>query len=313
MKDELPENIHKAIEEIQLDNTSGSVELAKKSAEILIDLINQDGSSAQIKNASYSLINAQPNMASIFNLINNWMLNIDENKNQQPKNIVYYFCKKYIQNLEISEKKISKQATELIKNNATIITHSYSSTVLGTLLYAKQSGKRFTVICTESRPKNEGIKLAKKLGKSKIKVKLLVDSAVFSLISYADMILIGGDAVTDTGLINKIGTKGIAMTAQHYKTPTYALCSTIKFLPKKYPVTLDHLKNPNEIIKSKLSNVIPINYYFDYTPLEFITGVITEKEILKPEEVKGRIKNLKIHDIFSDLSSNDDDFNVPLI
>ncbi len=306
MNEELPINTHKAIEEIKLDNTNGSVELAKKSAGILIDLINQDGSLAQIKNASYSLINAQPNMASIFNLVNNLMLNIDKNKNQQPKKIVHTFCKKYQQNLEISEKKISKLATELIKNNSTIITHSYSSTVLNTLLYAKQSGKKFSVICTESRPKNEGINLAKQLGKGKIKVKLLVDSAVFSLIPYADMILIGGDALTDSGLINKIGTKGIAMTAQHHNTPFYTLCSTIKFLPKNYPVTLDHLKNPDEIIKSKMPNVIPVNYYFDYTPLDCITGVITEKEILKPEDIKERIKNQKIHNSLSKIPINDD-------
>ncbi|GAH07190.1 unnamed protein product, partial [marine sediment metagenome] len=247
---------------------------------------------------AYSLVKAQATMASIFNLVNNLMLNLDKNKNQKPKNIVYNYCKKFLQDLEKSDKSISKQSMELIKNNATIITHSYSSTVLSTLLFAKKSGKKFSVICTESRPKNEGTQLAKQLGKFGIKVKLIVDSAVFSFISYADIILVGGDAVTDTGLINKIGTKGIAMTAQHYNTPTYALCSTIKFLPKNYQVNLNQQKNPNEIIQSKISNVTPINYYFDYTPLEFITGVITEKEILKPPEIKERIKHIQIHNGF---------------
>lgn len=299
MKDVLPGSIRKAIEQIGLDNTSGSVELAKKSAELLIHLVNKNGSPAQINNAVNLLVKAQPTMASIFNLVNNLMLNIDKNKNQQPKNIVNSYCKKFLQNLDASDKSISKQAMELIKNNTTIITHSYSSTVLSTLFFTKKSGKKFFVICTESRPKNEGIQLAKQLGKYGIKVKLIVDSAVFSFISDADIILVGGDAVTDTGLINKIGTKAIAMTAQHYNTPTYALCSTIKFLPKNYPVTLNHQKNPNEIIQSKISNVTPINFYFDYTPLEFITRIITEKEILKPQEIKERIKRLKIHNSFS--------------
>jgi len=298
MKDILTKSIHKSIEEIKRDNISGSVELAKKSAEILIELVNKDITLTQIKKASYSLVKVQPNMASIFNLVNNLMLTIDKNKKQQLKNIVYNYCKKYIQDLESSDKKISKLAIKLIKNNSTIITHSYSSTVLNTLIFAKNSGKKFSVISTEARPIKEGVKFAKKLGENNIKVKLLVDSAVFSFISYADMILIGGDAVTDSGLINKIGTKGIAMTAQHYNTPTYALCSTIKFLPKNYPVTLDNLQNPNEIIQTKISNVTPINYYFDYTPLEFLTGIITEKEILKPKDVKKIIKNLRTHNIF---------------
>jgi translation initiation factor 2B subunit (eIF-2B alpha/beta/delta family) len=306
MNNSKTEEINDAIQEIQLDNTSGSIELAKKSAELLIRLINQDDSYNYLINTAYALIKAQPNMASIFNLVNDMMFKIDRNKGKQPKKIVNAYCEKYLENLENSDKKISEKTNEIIKNNGTIITHSYSSTVLSTFLYAKRFGKRFTVICTESRPKKEGINLVRKLGRNKIKVKLLVDSAVFSLIPYADLILVGGDAVTDTGLINKIGTKGIAMTANHYNTPIYALCSTIKFLPKNYPVTLDHLKNPDEIIKSKIINVSPINYYFDYTPLEFITGFITEKEILKPEEVKEKIKHLKIHKNLSSLISGSD-------
>jgi translation initiation factor 2B subunit (eIF-2B alpha/beta/delta family) len=299
MKDVLPGNIRKSIEQIRLDNTSGSVELAKKSAELLIFLVKKTGTKAQINNTAYSLVKAQPTMASIFNLVNNLMINIEKNKNQQPKNIVHNYCKKFIQDIETSDKSISKQAIKLIKNNATIITHSYSSTVLNTLLFAKKSRKKFSVICTESHPKNEGIQLAKHLGKNGIKVKLIVDSAVFSFLPDADLILVGGDAITNTGLINKIGTKGIAVTAQHYNTPTYALCSTIKFLPHNYQVNLDHQKNPNEIISDKISNVTPINYYFDLTPLEFLTGIITEKEILKPLEIKEKIKHLKIHNGFA--------------
>jgi translation initiation factor 2B subunit (eIF-2B alpha/beta/delta family) len=295
MDDEIPENILNKIEEIRLNNISGSIELAKKSIETIIDLLNQNSSHNQIIKTSILLANAQPNMASIFNLVNNLMFIVDRNKNKKLSDIVNDYCNKYIKDLNNADKKIGELATKHLKNNATIITHSYSSTILNTLLYAKRSGKKFSVICTESRPKNEGVKLAKILGKNNIKVKLLVDTAVFSLIPYADMILVGGDAVTDAGLINKIGTKGIIMTAQHYYTPTYALCSTIKFLPKKYPITLDNLKDPNEIYSKKLQNVTPVNYYFDYTPLEYITGIITEKEILDPAKVRKKIKNLKIH------------------
>jgi len=293
MNDILPENIRKSIKQIRLDNTSGSLELAKKSAKILNDLVKETDSLAQIKNTAHSLIKAQPAMASIFNLVNNLMLFMD--KKQKPKKIVQNYCKIFLQDLEISEKSISKQATELIKNNTTIITHSYSSSVLSTLLFAKKLGKKFSVICTESRPKNEGIILAKQLGINGIKVKSVVDSAVFSFISDADIILVGGDTITNTGLINKIGTKGIAITAQYYNIPTYALCSTIKFVPHKYRINLDIRQNPNEIIKNKISNVNPINFYFDLTPIEFITGVITEKKILNSKEIKEKIKDLKIH------------------
>ncbi len=295
MNNLLPKNILKLIELIQMDNTSSSVELAKKSAEVLILLVEKTNSLTQINGAMNLLVNAQPTMASIINLVNNLMIKIDRNKIQQPKNIVSTYCQKFLQELKTSDKFISKQINKFIKNNATIITHSYSSTVLNALLFVKKLGKEFTVICTESRPKNEGVTLAKQLGKNKIKVKLIVDSALFSFIKDSDIILVGGDAVTLNGLVNKIGTNGLAITAQHYKIPTYALCSNIKFLPKTFPLALNYQKNPKEIFLRKISNVTRINYYFDLTPLEFLTGIITENEIVKPKEVIEKIKHLKIH------------------
>jgi translation initiation factor 2B subunit (eIF-2B alpha/beta/delta family) len=295
MNDILSENIQKLIEQIRTDNTSGSVVLGKKSAELLIELIKETDSLVQIKETAQSLVKAQPAMASIFILVNNLMFKIDKIKNQQPKDIVQTYCKKFLQELEISNKLISKNSLKLFKNNSTIITHSYSSTVLNALLFAKKIGKEFNVVCTESRPKNEGIILTKLLGKNGIKVKLVVDSAIFSLIPDADLILVGGDAITNTGLINKIGTKGIAITAKYYNKPVYGLCSTIKFVPQNYQINLDNKKNPDEIINGKITNIIPINFYFEFTPIEFITGIITEKEIISPTEIIEKIKNLKVH------------------
>lgn len=60
-------------------------------------------------------------------------------------------------------------------------------------------------------------------------------------------------------------------------------------------MNLDNQKNPDEIICDKLTNITPINFYFDLTPIEFITGIITEKEILSPPEIIEIIKNLKVH------------------
>ena len=295
MKNILPLNIQKSIDHIQQDNTSGSIELAIKSAKLLIQLTQSINSRTHIKTAAIMLTQAQPTMASIFNLVNNLLLTMDTNKKQPPKKIVQNYCTKFLSDLKTSETSINKQTTSLIQNNTTILTHSYSSTVLNTLLFAQQIGKQFTVICTESRPKNEGIYLAQQLASNGIHIKLIVDSAAFSFIPNADMILVGGDAITSTGLINKIGTRGLAISAQHYDTPIYTLCSTIKFLPPTYQIHLNHQKNPKEIIPHTIPNVTPINYYFDRTPLEFFTGIITENDILKPPAIKVILQQQQIH------------------
>jgi translation initiation factor 2B subunit (eIF-2B alpha/beta/delta family) len=295
MKPTLPQNVQNSIKHIQQDNTSGSVELARKTALTILNLLHQTTNPVHIKHAAYQLINAQPTMASIINLINKLLITIDNTKTQSLPQIIEEYCQHFIHDLDTADKAISQKTNPLIKNNATIITHSYSSTILNTLLNAKLSNKSFSVICTESRPKNEGIRLAKKLAENGIPVKLIVDSAVFSILSDADIILVGGDAVTTTGLVNKIGTSGIALTAHQQKIPIFTLCSTIKFLPSTYPLQLYQIQNPDEIIKLKSSNITPLNYYFDITPLEHLDGIITENHIFKPPEIPNRLDQLKLH------------------
>jgi translation initiation factor 2B subunit (eIF-2B alpha/beta/delta family) len=301
MTEELPKNIRISIDQIRSDNTSGSAELAKQSAELLISLVQTTDSLAHLKHAGYLLLEAQPTMASIFNLVNTLLFTIDRKNHHHGKLVVTTYCQQFIHDLETSDTAIRTHTMNLIKNNATILTHSYSSTILSALLFAKRNGKQFSVICTESRPINEGANLAEMLGKKNIPVTLVVDAAVFSCIPDADIILVGGDALLPMGLINKIGTKGIAMAAHQNNTPLYALCSTIKFLPPTYPVPLNQQKNPQEILHTTISNVTAQNYYFDCTPLDYLTGVITEQEILTPPTLVKRLQQLTVH---PDLSKN---------
>lgn len=295
MDDIIPIKVQKSIDVIKSDNTSGSIELARKSVEVLMLLSNENFSLYQIKMTLRSLVKAQPAMASIFTFANNLLSSLENNKNQQYSDQVNKYCIRFLSDLDNSDKLVSEKARNLINNNSTIITHSFSSAVLNTLTYAKKSGLEFSVICTESRPKNEGVKLAKLLGSKNINVKLIVDSAIFSFLLEADIIFVGADAVTSNGLVNKIGTLGLVTYAHQLKKPVYALSSNIKFLPKDYKLNLHQYKNPNEILPTKISNVNAINYYFDVTPLNLFTGLITEEKVLKPCEIKEKINHLNIH------------------
>ena len=76
-----------------------------------------------------------------------------------------------------------------------------------------------------------------------------------SFLSDVDLTLIGADAITSAGIINKIGTLGLAAYNYKLKKPTYALGSNIKFLPKNFKLKIHLKKNPKEIISSKILNV----------------------------------------------------------
>ncbi len=298
-KNRIPENIEKQILEIKNDNQSGSAELTKKAADTLISLIENNSFSDEqdLKKkttaACYKIFKAQPSMASIINLVNKTVFILEKQTDDLKKDLLK-FLKNYKKKIDESTRKICKNSYKIIKEHNKILTHSYSSTVLKSLIYAKKQGHDFYVYCTESRPMFEGRKIAEKLSKNDIKVKIIVDSGVNRIIDEIDLILIGGDAVSEKGILNKIGTNSIAMIAEKNNVDIYSLCDSKKIVPKNYSIKLDERKNPDEIWKTKNKNIIPLNYYFEWTPVKYFKKVINEKDFFKKKE----IKSVELHNVF---------------
>lgn len=300
----LPIKVEENIKLIESDNTSGSIELTRmavKTIEILVENIsaeNPDIFKSLVKETALKLVNAQQSMASIFTFANSLLLEIDKSYDAfKIKNIIERHSKRFANHLNNSAIKISQFAQSLIKNDPKIITHSYSSSVLNSLISAKKQGKNFRVICTESRPINEGVIFAKKLGEAGIKVNLVTDAAIYNYIETSDMVIVGGDAIDRGGLVNKIGTLGLAIAAKHFNVDCYSLCGSEKILPIAYNLKIEK-KNPGEITFSKIKNVTPINLYFDVTPLELFTGVITELGLKNKNEIQTLIEEKPIHKLF---------------
>ncbi|MFW6120449.1 MAG: translation initiation factor eIF-2B [Petrotogales bacterium] len=306
LRKQLPQEIKNRIEKISLDNTSGATELAKQAAETLMflaDHINVSSISqlnTYIEITAYALVKAQSTMAPIFNLANKTLLAVNNLTNaEEIRQTVNASCHKFIKELDKADQTVSKFAADLVRDKSTIIVHSYSSTVLKALQLAKKEKKDFDIICTESRPMKEGMHLAKKLGEEGIKVTFIVDSAVFTFLPDAHAVFVGADSISSYGLVNKIGTLGLAIAAKEFKTDLYALCSSEKILPPSHKMRLRNIKDPQEILPATIENVAPINFYFDLTPLSYLTGIITEGGIMTPTQIKQYIKRLRIHPMLS--------------
>ena len=109
-----------------------------------------------------------------------------------------------------------------------------------------------------------------------------------------NLVLVGGDALTPAGLTNKIGTRGLALVAR--LQPIYALCGSEKFWPEPVPVLLeDQTQDPQEIWAEAPANIQVLNFYFDQTPIEYLTGVVSQEGILSPSEVLAILKKITIH------------------
>ncbi|MBR9701531.1 translation initiation factor eIF-2B [Candidatus Pacearchaeota archaeon] len=188
--------------------------------------------------------------------------------------------KKILAHFDEAQEKINKKVLKLIGNKKVIFTHCHSTNVIKSLIYAKKKGKKFEVYNTETRPLFQGRKTARDLKKAGIKVTMFVDSALGVALSKeqgtkkADMVLLGADALTKSGVINKIGSETIANIAKDNKIPVYIVADSWKFTKSK---VLMEGRKMNEVWAKAPKGIKVKNPAFEFVPKKYITGIITDK------------------------------------
>ena len=175
--------------------------------------------------------------------------------------------------------------------NKTVFLHSNSSTVRNLFDYIKKQKLNLEIIQTESRPKCEGKFQAEYFANHGFKVTYIVDSAAVKYLSRADFAIMGCDCIYENNFINKIGTKAIAVGCRAVGIPFYVITDSRKFSTSEN-LKPENKKPVSEIISgaSSLPFVIE-NYYFESTPAEYITKLITESFVLEGEKIKDHFSN----------------------
>jgi translation initiation factor 2B subunit (eIF-2B alpha/beta/delta family) len=187
-----------------------------------------------------------------------------------------------------SEQITNKLVHKIIKNNSAIFTHCHSTSVIDSLIYAKEHGKNFQVYNTETRPLYQGRKTAKELARAGIDVTTMVDAAARIGIKKADMMMIGCDAILNDGsVINKIGSGIFAQIAYHSRVPIYIITDSWKFSPQSISI---EERNFKEIWKRIPKRVKVINPAFERVKARYITAIISELGILKPNQFAKEVK-----------------------
>ncbi|MDH5690169.1 MAG: S-methyl-5-thioribose-1-phosphate isomerase [Candidatus Bathyarchaeota archaeon] len=202
--------------------------------------------------------------------------------------VVSQVSKRFLEGLERSKEKIAAVGSKRVSNNSKVLTHCHSSTVTNLLLRAKQEGKSFEVICTESRPVFQGRITAKEMLDAGIETTLIVDSAVRYFMNEVDLVVVGADAITSEGnVINKIGTSMVALAAKEARTPFYVVSELLKFDPATIHGDYEIIeeRSSSEVWDDPPSGLTIRNPAFDVTRREFIHGIICEEGIISPHSI----------------------------
>jgi len=196
-------------------------------------------------------------------------------------------------------KAMGKNGAVLFDNNDTIMTHCNAGalatvaygTALGVVRAIKESGKNIKVIATETRPVMQGSRLTTfELKHEGIDVSLIPDTAVGYTMANGliNKIVVGADRILSTGhVFNKIGTYQIALIAKQHNIPFYvaAPLSTFDLNSNTEDVVIEQRK-ASEVTsignkKTAPDGINVINPAFDMTPPELISGIITEKGVIR--------------------------------
>jgi translation initiation factor 2B subunit (eIF-2B alpha/beta/delta family) len=171
-------------------------------------------------------------------------------------------------------KQIFNNAVPFIKNVKTVFAFSNSGTVFEIIKQLDLQNKgKLKIYISESRPKNEGKKLAEKLLPEKINVIYGADVQMAEFISKCDAVFLGADKILkDNCVVNKTGSLQTAILAEYYKKPLYVFAESAK-LSSSFRI---EKKNPGEVWKKNHPELKVMNNYFEKVPAQFISRIFTE-------------------------------------
>jgi len=159
-----------------------------------------------------------------------------------------------------------------------------------------EEGKKIHVYASETRPRLQGARITVfELMYDNIPTTVITDNMAASLMSRGeiDKVIVGADRIlAKTGhVINKIGTLSLAVNAKYFNIPFYvaAPTSTVDFNLTPDEVVIEH-RSEDEVHYVGRTRITPIgaravNPAFDITPPELISAIITEKGVVKPDEL----------------------------
>jgi len=201
----------------------------------------------------------------------------------------------FLTTLEQSRDCIAEIGAKRIKDGATVFTHCHSSTVTHLLERAKQAGKDFKVICTETRPLFQGRTTAQEMIDLEIETTFIVDSAARGFMKNADIVFVGADAISAEGnVVNKIGTASIALVAQESRVPFYVVSELLKFDPITLCGEYEGIeeRGRDEIWKGAPEKLIVRNPAFEVVRRDFIHGIVCEGGIIPPHSVNETMRRM---------------------
>jgi methylthioribose-1-phosphate isomerase len=196
---------------------------------------------------------------------------------------------------------IGRIGAPLIHEGSGVLTHCNAGglatadygTALAVMFTAAEEGRSFHVFADETRPLLQGARLtAWELHQRGIDVTLICDNMAAQVMKEKriQVVIVGADRIAANGdTANKIGTYAVSLLAAAHDIPFFVAAPSSTFdlsLPNGAAIPIEQ-RDAGEITHGFGKQTAPdgikvYNPAFDVTPSRLITGIITEKGMIRP-------------------------------
>lgn len=262
--------------------------------------LNRQETIAYIKQAADDIANARPTTSSrMRNIVDASYQRAVSDKWENHDELIALLKEYAIEEVSGRYARIEKMGEQLaskVPKGGTVMTQCFAETIVGMLCrHLKLQGKEDVKFITpETRPYLQGARLtASVINDMGFDVHVITDNMPGYILKEkkVDLFTSASDMITlDGHVINKIGTFQIAMLAHHYGIPYFVTgapsmvhknLDTVEIEERDHDDVLNHLGT-----KATMDGVKAYYPAFDITPPQFCSGVITEKGIFSPFDLK---------------------------
>ncbi|BBD40240.1 methylthioribose-1-phosphate isomerase [Aminobacter sp. Y103A] len=192
-------------------------------------------------------------------------------------------------------RRLGAAAAALIDDGDAILTHCWAETsLIDTLTVCIESGKKISVICTETRPYLQGARLtAHSVAEMGLRVTVITDGMAAHAMAngLVSRYMTAADRVTLSGhVFNKVGTFQIATAAKALDVPYIAMVlKPDRLAPGPKAVELEMRDGDESLycLGQRTATPLAKGWYpaFDITPPEFVSEYATQNGVFKAHEL----------------------------
>lgn len=273
-------NKEELIEQLRDDRTHGASELAFIALQGIAVVVGQMDSTnlslaTQFKDLIEDISRVRPSMASLQNVVGEVFDRLAAENIHTPslyKARLSRICADVAETARLAQDRIAEKMIDLIAPNEVIMTHSCSSIIKKIL--SQLIDKNVEVIVTESRPGNEGQDLARFLSDLHIETTYITEAQINIFMPEVTKVVLGADTIlADGSVVNKAGTSLMAIAANYHGIPVYVCADQFK---RSLQSSTEMEEMEAAELGVDLEHVSPRNFYFDITPAELVTVLVTD-------------------------------------